>query len=66
MSTMTPHQAWQSRRNAAARVGADGRQPTAPAFGRDLACVVARSEGRTGIGGTTSDASRAFLSGNDT
>ena len=50
MSTMTPHQAW---------------QPTAPAFGRDQACVVAGSKGMPGIDGTTSE-SRAFLSGNDT
>ena len=65
MSTMTQHEAWQPRPNADAHAGAAGRQPTAPAFRRGQACVVARSKDRTGIGGTD-ETGRAFRSGDDT
>jgi hypothetical protein len=65
MSTVTQHEAWQPRPNAAAHAGAAGRQPTAPAFGCDQACVVALSEDMMGIGGMD-ETGRAFRSGDDT
>ena len=67
MSTMTRHQACRPRGGADAAAGAPNLEwlRGASAFARDTVCVMALSDGTTGIGGT-SKMGRAFLAGDDT